>query len=39
MTHVWNWLVEWEFVELRKIGPEDSEYFALPRLLEGKVVV
>lgn len=37
MTHVWNWLNEWEFVELRQIGPEDSEYFALPKLIEGVV--
>jgi hypothetical protein len=24
---VWDWLVEWELVELKPIGPEDSEYF------------
>ena len=24
---VWDWLMEWELVELKPIGPEDSEYF------------
>ena len=38
MTHVWTWLAEWEYVELRQIGPEDSEYFATDKLKEGKVV-
>jgi hypothetical protein len=38
MTHVWKWLEEWEYVELRPIGPEDKEYFATDKLKEGKVV-
>lgn len=29
---VWEWLVEWELVELKAIGPEDSEYFATTKL-------
>ena len=29
---VWEWLAEWELVELRRIGPEDSEYFATSKL-------
>lgn len=29
---VWEWLKEWEFVELKAIGPEDSEYFATAKL-------
>ncbi len=29
---VWEWLAEWELVELRPIGPEDSEYFATAKL-------
>ena len=37
MQHVWTWLAEWEYVELRPIGPEDSEYFATDKLKEGKV--
>jgi hypothetical protein len=37
MRKVWEWLAEWEFVELRPTGPEDKEYFALPKLLEGTV--
>jgi hypothetical protein len=32
MQEVWYWLEEWELVERRKIGPEDSEYFATDRL-------
>jgi hypothetical protein len=31
---VYSWLTEWEFIELRQIGPEDSEYFATDKLLE-----
>lgn len=33
---VWEWLAEWELVELKPIGPEDSEYFATDKLLGGK---
>jgi hypothetical protein len=29
---VWGWLQEWELVELKPIGPEDSEYFATHEL-------
>lgn len=29
---VWDWLAEWELVELRPIGPEDSEFFATDKL-------
>lgn len=29
---VWEWLSEWGFVELHRIGPEDSEYFATEKL-------
>lgn|SRR5215471_2001994 len=29
---VWGYLTEWEFVELKAIGPEDSEYFACEKL-------
>jgi hypothetical protein len=32
---IWEWLTEWELVVLRKIGPEDSEYFATDKLLQG----
>jgi hypothetical protein len=32
MQEVWFWLREWELVELKKIGPDDSEYFATERL-------
>lgn len=32
---VWDWLEAWELVELRPIGPEDSEYFATDKLLNG----
>ena len=32
---IWEWLIEWELVVLRKIGPEDSEYFATDKLLQG----
>lgn len=32
---VWSWLREWELVELKSIGPEDSEYFATERLTNG----
>lgn len=31
---IWEWLVEWEFVQLQPIGPEDSEYFATDKLNE-----
>ena len=27
VKEVWDWLMEWELVELKPIGPEDSEYF------------
>ena len=29
MREVWEWLAEWGLVELRQIGPDDSEYFAV----------
>lgn len=29
---VFNWLHEWELIELRPISPEDSEYFATDKL-------
>lgn len=29
---VWEWLVEWELIELKPIGPDDAEYFATPKL-------
>jgi len=31
---IWAWLMEWELVVLRKIGPDDSEYFATQKLLD-----
>jgi hypothetical protein len=31
---VWEWLMEWELIELRPIGPEDSEYFATLKLTQ-----
>ena len=31
---VWEWLNEWEYVQLRRIGPEDSEYFVGEKLLD-----
>jgi hypothetical protein len=31
---MWNWLVDEELVELKPIGPEDSEYFATDKLME-----
>jgi hypothetical protein len=34
LNEVWEWLVEWELIELRSIGPEDSEYFATDKLME-----
>jgi hypothetical protein len=34
MRQVWSWLAEWDLVELKPIGPEDSEYFATDKLLE-----
>ncbi len=34
---IWDWLEEWELVVLRPIGPEDSEYFATDKLIEGGV--
>jgi hypothetical protein len=37
MREVWSWLSEWELVELKPIGPEDSEYFATEKLLEMEV--
>lgn len=37
MQNVWTWLREWEFVELKPIGPEDSEYFATERLTNATV--
>lgn len=33
---VWNWLQEWGLVELKPIGPEDSEYFATEKLVPRK---
>lgn len=30
---VWEWLKEWEYVELRNIGPDDAEYFATDKLV------
>jgi hypothetical protein len=32
---IYLWLQEWEFIELRPIGPEDSEYFATDKLTGG----
>lgn len=32
---VLDFLCEWELIELRQIGPEDSEYFATDLLLNG----
>lgn len=29
---IWDWLVEWELVALRKVGYDDSEYFATKKL-------
>jgi hypothetical protein len=31
---VYDWLIEWEYAEWRKIGPEDSELFATTKLHE-----
>lgn len=31
---VLGWLQEWDLIELRPIGPEDSEYFACLTLME-----
>ena len=31
---VWEYLREWEYVELRRTGPEDSEHFACDKLSE-----
>jgi len=30
---VWGWLQEWDYVSLKPIGPEDSEYFATESLM------
>jgi hypothetical protein len=30
---IWEWLVEWELVELKPIGPEDWEYFITSKFL------
>jgi len=30
---VYAWLSEWEFIELKRIGPEDSEWFATEKLI------
>lgn len=32
---IYEWLKEWELIELRPIGPEDSEYFATAALTCG----
>jgi hypothetical protein len=32
MREVWSWLREWEYVELKPIGPDDTEYFATKKL-------
>ena len=31
---IWDWLSEWELVELKRIGPEDSEYFATDKFFK-----
>ena len=31
---IWDWLSEWELVELKQIGPEDSEYFATDKFFK-----
>ena len=36
---VWGWLMEWELVELKAIGPEDSEYFATEKLTNSEPYV
>jgi len=33
---VWSWLQEWDYVVLKPIGPEDSEYFATDKLTNSK---
>ena len=33
---IYGWLVEWEYAEWKKIGPEDSELFASDKLKECK---
>jgi hypothetical protein len=30
---IYEWLVEWEFAEWKRIGPEDSELFATEKLV------
>ena len=32
---VYDWLIEWELAEWRRIGPEDSELFATDKLTDG----
>ncbi len=34
MQEVYEWLREWDIIELRRIGPDDSEYFATDEFLE-----
>jgi hypothetical protein len=36
MLEIYEWLVEWDYAEWKKIGPEDSELFATERLLAVK---
>ena len=31
---IYQWLEEWEIIESRRIGPEDSEWFATKKLLD-----
>jgi hypothetical protein len=33
---IYDWLVEWEFAEWKRIGPEDSELFATAKLIGDK---
>ena len=34
VREILDWLIEWEYAEWRRIGPEDSEVFALDKLTE-----
>lgn len=31
---IWEWLQEWELVESKRIGPEDSEFFVTDKFWE-----
>ena len=37
VREILDWLVEWEYAEWRRIGPEDSEVFATEKLLSLEV--